>query len=98
MKHNIVGDPSATRATKAEVALSRGSSFYASAGLMVASVTHLALPWTIHACRFYTVFCYAFDYRQYERHAEMARRVPSGAEGNVGLKKARKESKHDEMG
>lgn len=80
-------------------ALSCGSSFYASAGLMVASVTHLALPWTIHACQFYTVPCYAFDYRQCAQHAEMPGlggcRVTR--RGNVGLKKAKKESKH-EMG
>lgn len=55
-------------------ALSLDSSFHVDAGLLVASVTHLALPgtWTIHACRFYTVPCYAFDYRQCAQHVENA--------------------------
>ena len=58
-------------------ALSLDSSFHVDAGLLVASVTHLALPgiWTIHACRLYTVPCYAFDYRQCAQHVENVPRV-----------------------
>ena len=57
--------------------LSLDSSFHVDAGLLVASVTHLALPgiWTIHACRLYTVPCYAFDYRQCAQHVENVLRV-----------------------
>lgn len=58
-------------------ALSLDSSFHVDAGLLVASVTHLALAgtWTIHACRFYTVPCYAFDYRQCAQHVGNVPRV-----------------------
>lgn len=58
-------------------ALSLDSSFHVDAGLLVASVTHLALAgtWTIHACRLYTVPCYAFDYRQCAQHVGNVPRV-----------------------